>query len=84
MNIPDYHPKVRSRFKNENGFILEGTFFLSGSMDKPEVIYEMQRIDGATLLATLSLNPEWLVKVDNPKYQYHYSGLIVFPQKRLN
>jgi len=76
-------PKVFSRCLKD-GKEITGLFELvfDGHL-QPCVVVDSVKKRGKTLARTLSINPQWLRKVQNPGYEYEYDGVIdIWPPNR--
>lgn len=68
----------------KDGKIMRGIFQLRFVDGMPWAVYDAQEIGGQQFAKMLSLNPEWLKRVDAPTHQYEYTGRIQFPKTGAN
>lgn len=70
------NPRVFSKCLKD-GKQISGIFSLVYSKpNQPAVLVDSAPIGGKTLGRVLTINPQWLRKVQNPDYEYEYDGLI--------
>lgn len=78
------NPKVFSECMKD-GKRISGIFSLVFDEQKrPSVVYADVLVAGVKYAKTLTINPQWLRKVENPDFQYVYDGLIVIPVPQNN
>ena len=77
------NPRVFSKCLKD-GKQISGIFDLIYDKGQPAVAIGGVLLGEKTVAHVLTINPQWLRKVQNPDYQFEYDGLIVIPSAAKN